>query len=387
MEETFDNKNTITEENIVTVENAQTEENNSPVLANENVDETVVENGTDEENIVKDNSVEENIIEKPVDETAVEETQLGILGQYYAENPPVIKISRRKKRKAKKKAKKNLAQYSLENDINYRGPMNIIAIRIMAWVCIVLVQVVNVLELVQGLMPDKPIPILIQVFSVFSGLSLPCFLLGSFSYIIQRKGERRDLILSYFLLALGIIALFYIFFLHFGASLYATINSISLKEASSALGTILEDAFGTTLEFNIFIDMFMFALLVYFIMGEPQKHFQGKNIVYFRLLMLIPILYEVVAYIIKALSVMHIITFPIFVAPLLPTKYPMVFLSFIAIILCEKRRKNNYFKNGGTKEGYEEYFKTNRNSWLFAKSTAKCFAVFGFFDAVITVTV
>lgn len=298
---------------------------------------------------------------------------------------PEPKKSFRERKAERRYQKKLLTNYNLKNDIRYRGPFGVLSIRIMAWVCLIFTQLVIVLDLAQMAMPNDAFPVLSEVLSILSDLSLPCFLLGSFTYIIQRKGASKDLIVTYALLMIGVVALFYTFSLHYGSNLVLKFMGMDFGTSTEMFSSFMVGVFGYDLKFNIFVDLFLCSLLVYFVLGTPKKVFTGKKIVWFRLMALIPILWEITAIILKILALNGKVELSIFMFPWLPTKYPMIFLAFISIVLFEKKRKMKYFKQGGTDESYEEYFMTRKNSLLFAKTAAKCFFFAGMTDLILAV--
>ncbi len=73
----------------------------------------------------------------------------------------------------------------------------------------------------------------------------------------------------------------------------------------------------------------------------------------------------------------------LFVYAILPTKAPLTFIAFMLILAFETAKKMRYMKLGGTEEGYAEFFATNKNSFMFAVSTAKTFAYIGAVDILL----
>ena len=84
----------------------------------------------------------------------------------------------------------------------------------------------------------------------------------------------------------------------------------------------------------------------------------------------------------KLLIIFKKVSPSLYVYVFLPTKAPLTFIAFMLLLAIEIIKKKHYMKLGGTEEGYEEFFATNKNSFLFAKSTAKIFAFIGAIDII-----
>ena len=140
------------------------------------------------------------------------------------------------------------------------------------------------------------------------------------------------------------------------------------------------------LVFNIFIDLFLCALLVFFLFYRPKRIFVGKRLIVFRWLVLIPILYELACIVIKYLVGRHVIDLPIGVYPLMTTKPPMTFVLFVTMALFVKRQENTFLKAGKTDADYRAFLKTNYNSLRFSKTMCKTILIVALIDAVLSIT-
>ena len=134
------------------------------------------------------------------------------------------------------------------------------------------------------------------------------------------------------------------------------------------------------LAFNIFIDLLLCTLTMFFINYTPQKVFTGRKIIIFRSFIIFPIAYEVGSIILKILTTEDEIRLPIYLFPLLTTKPPVCFLMFISIACFFKRREKKFLKNGKTKDEYQEYLKTNYNAMQVSKVFIKRIIVFAVLD-------
>jgi len=287
-------------------------------------------------------------------------------------------------RKEKKLYKKKW-RYILDDDKRFRGPFSCFSLRILAWVCIVLSQAAVVLSLAADMTMDPLFSKLSSGISVFSSLSMPLFLLANFAYIIQNKNSILRVLLTYLFMMIVLAGMYYLIFLHYLVGMYAQIFQVSFEDAYATFNLLITTLFSGTFKFNIFVDLFICTLLVYFCLGTPKKIFTGKKIIIFRSLAILPLVYEFSTIILKVLSIDNLVTIPFLFIPFMPTKCPLTFLAFILIVAHEMKRKRKYIKYNGTDEQYEQYFYTNKNSWLFSKTTAKCFAVVGLLDVIVYV--
>ena len=103
-----------------------------------------------------------------------------------------------------------------------------------------------------------------------------------------------------------------------------------------------------TLVFNLFIDLFLCTLFLFFLNYEPKKYFQGRKKLLFRLFALLPILYELGALAIRICMVFAMIQPPDFIYPFLTTKPLMSFFLFVFLILGMKILEYRFRKNEKT---------------------------------------
>ncbi len=294
------------------------------------------------------------------------------------------RTERKEQRRQKREAKYNLVAFNAENDIKYRAPFGINHVRTLAWVCILITQITVLLGIAVTVFHRDFIDInVLKTIQIFADMSLPLFLLASFSYILQNRDRCGQIVLFYLAASAMIPFLLYLVFFHFGAGLLEAFSEHAPENLRDQVSKFAADTFGEKLNCNIFIDMLLFSSLTFFLTATPKlKIFSGKKLYIFRALALLPILYEVGAIVYKLLIVFKKVVPSLYVYAFLPTKAPLTFIAFVLLLAIEIIKKKHYMKLGGTEEGYEEFFATNKNSFLFAKSTAKIFAFIGAIDII-----
>lgn len=292
-----------------------------------------------------------------------------------------FKQAKKQLKREKKALAKNLTLY-IENDIKYKGPLGIIHMRAFAWFFILVAQLALIFNFCANHYSNHTYVVLSYICSFFGGLSLPCFLLASFGFILQNRKQFGKIVLGYFILTIGIAVAFYIVYFHYGVGIFYKFSEVDYNTVVEEFDKFVLEIFGQYLDFNVFLDLFLCSLFVYFLAGTPKKLFQGKKIIYFRLLALLPILYELAMMILKSLDSFNVLTLPAAIYPFLPTKAPLMFVAFIVITFSEYFRSKRFFNLGGTEEEHHEFFKTNKNSFLFARTTAITFAVCGLIDFI-----
>ncbi len=135
--------------------------------------------------------------------------------------------------------------------------------------------------------------------------------------------------------------------------------------------------------FNIFIDLLLCTLFMYFMNARPKRVFTGKKILIFRAFAILPVAYEVVSLLLKGLSAAGQVRIPSWGFPLLSVKPPMTFIVFMMLAIYIKTREWRYCRHGKTHEEYQEFLKTNRNAWNFSVFTAVILFVAGVIDLII----
>ena len=296
----------------------------------------------------------------------------------------------------------NLSEFDhqkIDNDGKYRGPLSYRHFRIIAWIALtitgiftVLGTMVNVAVMLQVRTPEdaKILENVAEVFSFASSLPLPLFLIANFAVILQGKNNYKKLLMTYGGIFLAIYIGFLIVYYHYIVMLIMKFMELGFAEAreySVVILTLLGSESGLVV--NVFVDLFMCVLIMYFINYNPKKFFQGKSIILFRSLVVLPIAFEVMSAILMGLLTLSgkIEGFYFGVAPeILPMigKKPIgMIIAFVIMCIYIKFREKKYLKKGGTVEGYELYERTNRNSFKFSRVMALTFFIVAIVDLIV----
>ena len=282
-----------------------------------------------------------------------------------------------------------LKDRTLENDIKYGGYLSYRHIRIIGWLCLIIAQISLVLQLEAKLAPDtaKTIDNVNQVLSIIADLPVPLFLLANFSTIVQNRGNYKALFKKFGIMAAGMYVLANVLIFYYGfRTLRAFDETINFGNALRIFGELLPALGKTGYVLNIFIDMLLVVLMFFFMNYTPKcKAFEGKRIILFRLLVLLPIAYEVVAIFVKYSISMSKFTIPSPVFFLLPSKPPLIFAAFVVIVFCLKIAQVLYIRRHHSLERYEEYVLTKAHSVKVSLAMAIVFVIFAFIDAALVV--
>lgn len=289
------------------------------------------------------------------------------------------------KRKKRKKRRK-IDEYTLENDIKYRGPLSYRWLRVAAWAFLILSQIGVLLTL--GIrfddgLADK-VGFLPSILQMLKEIMMPLFLIATFATILNGSKTFKSMLILYG----GAAVLFYILFVLFHER-YAAELIVFLFETDRASAIALIDTFLSSsgssgyIAFNFFIDLFICTLLGFFVLYRPKKIFVGKKLAWFRAFTVIPIAYEIICFTIKLLGSFGVIFISPYGYALLTTKPPMTFVVFLVVLAFIKVRERIYRKRGKTHEDYQEFLKTNANSWQFSGFLAILMVVAGVVDTII----
>ena len=284
-----------------------------------------------ENNVQEENSTKQIIEEKPLDKKAL------------------------KREKRYNKIRKRLFK---ENDIKYEGPLSYRYLRIFAWLFMAFGQIVLLNSLSASMMHyDALGDVWTTILGILSSLSTPLFILASFGLVLNGRRNIRDFMLVYGLAYVGIGLGFIIFYLRYIKGLFVELG-LSELPFTDYFDAFLSDK----VQVNVFADLFAFALFHFFLNYTPRKIFKGKSVYAFRLFSLIPVIFVLGSYIIKILTATGQMNLPFYIFPFLTTKSPIIYLIFIVAAMWIKNRERWYLKLGATKNDYQEFLKTNRNS-------------------------
>ena len=284
-----------------------------------------------------------------------------------------------------KKKRVRIHETTLENDIRYRGPLSSRHFKILGWLCIVLTQVAMIIRLGgrldAGFAADTAS--WLNTLSNIADLSLPFLLIASFAQLLNADGGyKRQIIVNGAAMA-GICALYYLLFYRYIVGNVASVLETPSDALSVVRGGLVTVAPFGFLTFNIFVDLFLCVLTMFFLNYNPRRVFTGKFRIFFRLLALLPIAYEVGCMVLKIYAARGQVEIPTWAFPLLTVKPPMTFVLFVALALFVKTRELRFRRHGKTHEEYRAFLKTNRNSWNFSVFLAIMLVIVSLLDLAV----
>ena len=277
-----------------------------------------------------------------------------------------------------------------EHDIRYGGYLSYRHLRIIGWFCMVLSQFAVIMSLNTKVNPDSAASLDFwkNFFAFFGNFPIVLFMLANFAYINLQKGSWKRLFATYGAIAFGLYALANIVVFHYGFGLLTSFGyKGNFQDLCMTFGIILGAGGQQAYFLNMFIDLFMICLLFFFSDYYPKhRFFEGKKIILFRLLILLPVAYEVAAVIIKYNIYLFNFSIPSYVFFLLPSKPPFIFLAFVIIAIALHIAKRRYTKKfNHTKEEWDAYKQTKAHSLKVSIMISTIFAIIGFVDLLVLI--
>ena len=291
------------------------------------------------------------------------------------------------KEQAAKKKRVRLHEASAENEIRYRGPLSYQHFLIFGWLCIVLSVVLVMLKLGskadEGLARDTGT--LVTVLEYITSLSLPFLLIANFSKILNNSEGYKKQLIRNGATAVGIGLVAYVFFSRYVVS--AAGKLVEDPENVLPVMTGLFRGFSGSgfMAINLFVDLFLCTLFMFFLNARPKRVFTGKKVLVLRVLAILPIAYETASIIIKFKAAMGEITLPIWSFSLLTVKPPMTFAVFVLLATHMKTRELRFCRHGRTHEEYQAFLQTNRNSKQFSVYLAVVLVVAAVLDFIMMI--
>ena len=280
-----------------------------------------------------------------------------------------------------------LHEQGAHNDIKYSGPLSFQSFQILGWACIAVTVIMALMKIAMKVNPadTERFVRINQIISFIAEMSLPFLLMANFARILNNTdGYRKQLLKNGGAMA----AIFLVFLIFFNRYVVGTVGLL-LQDSKEAYPLVMASFYSVSpkgfFAFNIFVDLFLCTLVMYFMNARPTKIFTGKKIYIFRAFTLLPIAYEVTSIILKARAAAGDILLPAWAFPLLTVKPPMTFLVFVLLAIHIKRRELSYCRHGKTHEEYREFLKTNRNAWHYSAYTAIILFIAGVIDLVIAI--
>ena len=263
---------------------------------------------------------------------------------------------------------RKLHEVVIHEDIRYRGPLSYVGFQILGWLCIVLSVAALILKLGgnldEGLAKDTEG--LLKILEYVAALSLPFLLIANFSKILNNaEGYRKQLIRNG-AAAVAIFAVSSGFF-----SRYVVGAAGKLVTDPEDVLPVITDIFRAHnktgfVAFNLFIDLFLCTLFMYFLNTRPKRVLTGKKVLLLRVLALLPLAWEAASWYLKWKSARGSIMLPFWSFPLLTVKPPVTFAVFVLLALHMKTRELRFCRHGRTHEEYLAFLQTNRNSLHFS---------------------
>lgn len=289
----------------------------------------------------------------------------------------------------KKTEKIKLHDLTTKNDIKYRGPLSYREFKILGWLCIVLTQVIVMMNL--GVKVNSAVGEhlsgLIPTIQSISEMALPLLLISNFAIILDNRDNYKKQLITNGLLMLSLFLLFALVFYHFTIGSLAALSDGSVNFLDLARTFFRAYSPNGFFCFNIYVDLFLCTLFMFFLNYRPSRFFQGKRIIIFRLFAILPVLYEIASILLKWYSTGGLITLPFIVFPLLTVKPPMTFLVFMVLAAFVKKRESRFIRQGGTHEQYQVFLQTNRNSLSFGIFAAVILLLAGLLDLVLAIAI
>lgn len=276
-----------------------------------------------------------------------------------------------------------------ENDIKYGGFLSYRHLRIIGWVCLVLAQMATMFKITMNMNPTTVgmFTNAYNVFSAFAGPAVPLFLIANFAVIAQQKGNWKGLLLRYGGLALIMYVAANLIIIHFAHGFVHALNpNADLYSSTLLFGGLLASAGSQGYALNIFIDLFLCTLAFFFLNYKPVKFFQGKKIILFRLLVLLPLAYEVAGILVKFYISLGAFVIPSFALFALPSKPPLIFLAmFIIFVIMKLGEVRRMKKNQSSQEDLSNYLDTNAHSLLTSIYMSIVFLVCVILDVILLI--
>lgn len=290
---------------------------------------------------------------------------------------------------ASKRKRRRFHETVIHEDIRYRGPMNYQHLQVLGWLCIVLSVVASLIGAGGELDADLGgrTERLRTILSLLSSLSLPFLLLANFAKILNNSEGYRKQLITNGGAALGIFAVSAAFFSRY---VIGTLGKLAVDpENMSKVLNVFFRAYNKSgfIAFNLFIDLFLCTLFMFFLNVRPTRVFTGKKVLFLRALALLPLALEVLSWILKWKSSRMEIMLPFWSFPLLTVKPPITFGVFVLLAIHLKVREFRFCRHGRSHEEYQAFLQTNRNSFHFSVFLAVVMVVAGIIDLVITLVV
>ncbi len=305
------------------------------------------------------------------------------------EKPERKSFSEKHKQKKEKRLNKRRTRYerAISKDIRYRGPLSYRYFRVIAWIiiCIFPLALVNSLRI-------KFDPALannnlfdLKEWRGYQDFIIPLFLIANFAVILDKKDSFKNLIKRYIIMAAAVFASSSFFYLRYVRGASETIRQV-LEIPTEVISQKIDDLGSKGyLSLNVFVDLLLCTLFMFFMTYMPKKYFTGKRLKYFRLLSVLPVAYEVCCIVLRILAYEGEIKIPILFYPLMTTKPPIMMLFFVLLVINIKHGERRFLRTGLDREQYALYQKTKTHSLHFSLHCCSLCIICSILDFIISI--
>ena len=232
---------------------------------------------------------------------------------------------------------------------------------------------------------DPPLYTAGVVFSLFQYCFMPLMLIANFSQLFRDRSTLVTTLLKNGACALGVFLAFLFVYFRYAVLIVKKVTGVTgegmtTSEASALVDRILSGLFGFLRQLSYFVDYFNCSLIAFFLLYKPKKYFQGDKIRIFRSLVLIPIIWSIVGYILLGVNNEGTVI-PGYIYPLIPLKPPVFLLAYLLLVLYLKDKEQRFLKSGKTEEEFDKDFfspESVRSFSIFASATLGICSVIDF---------
>ncbi len=308
----------------------------------------------------------------------VSKTQIPIIGGM--ENAEV----KEELQQAEPEKKKRIPPWE-KPDFRYRGPLSYRGLRILGWVFFavsrlaIIFSVAGKLEIFKG-----NGEIVSSIFDICGSMMMPLFLLANISIILRNRKALPRLLIFHAGMALG-IALLYYFVTERYLVTFLDVGRENRGESREVMMLLFNSLFSRGI--NVFLDLFLCTSFAFFLSYTPKKIFTGKKLIIFRLMMILPIAYELFFCVYKVMLAANLTVEPEPLVPWVPTKSISIFIAFALIALIMKFHDGKLTKTEIPVEQIASYEQSNRNSLRTSIAISTIFGIVGILDFIIFIGV
>lgn len=291
-----------------------------------------------------------------------------------------IRLEEKKQKKLLKKTPEfqrgKIDRLIAKQNIKYRGPFSYRTVRIFGFLAMLFAQLYIAYSFASNIAETPEwTTTLVEVLEILSIFALPLFLMANFCVIMSSKNNVKNFLIFYTSIALLIyFAIVFVYYRYVGGFSSAITGGDPAATAEMS-ELITKNVFGKIINYNVFVDLALFALFFFFFFYTPKNIKSKKGMLIFRLCSLIPVLITIASTILYGFYYMGTINLPALVLAIMPCRSLTIYAIFFILSALLKLRKQKFIKMGGTEEEYENYSQSNRSS--LEVSTLAAIVIFG----------